>query len=530
MSFKTIHQDLLDENETAPRRDAFGHKELAEQLYENLTRSPEGKVVAIDASWGRGKSDLLYRVAKLHNEHLIGSIKETDTKPKTLPTLSDLPTRALWLNPWLDKDVSLTGQVAIELSRRAARLGTENDWFERFAPAMGLLAVQGLGLMTAFAAPMLLGPVASAVVPYAVDEIKNLDVVKQATSPKFLTDLTTKLFTALRVEDEAQAPRTITDAFSTVAEALIDENKKLLGSKNREQKDKLFVFIDDIDRCLPERQIAILEEIHALTASNAPVVFMMAIDTSIAASSLSIHYKSSEIDQFLYLDKLFDQRIKLAPSPPFGPFITNLMQTEILWPVRFNPEAGKALLGSYREKLTELLPAETTYDAWLGGVIESVEGAQNQNPRTWQRAMELFAIALGDLLGQRKWIDRPDIIFPWLVLRTRQPGFAATTLSTILSRAKNSTQDKGEAYTIFLTSTSPYLTTWKNRNERDTEEYRDRALLSDDAERDWLLRMLGLTKEYEVETRPFEALHKATFHVIEAFEESCKATGAGSLF
>lgn len=527
MSFKTIHQDLLDKDMTAPRKDAFGHKDLAEQLYENLTRSPEGKVVAIDASWGRGKSDLLYRIAKLHNKRLLESIKATDTTPP--PTLSALPTRALWLNPWLDKDVSLTGQVTIELSRRAARLEKKDDWFEKFAPAMGLLAVQGLGLMTAFAAPMLLGPVASAVVPYAVNEIKELATVKEATSPKFLTGLTEKLFTALRVEDEAQAPRTITDAFSTVASALISENKKLLESKDREQKDKLFVFIDDIDRCLPERQIAILEEIHALTASNAPVVFMMAIDTSIAASSLSIHYKSSEIDQFLYLDKLFDQRIKLAPSPPFGPFIQNLMETEILWPVQFNPEAGKALLGSYRTRITNLLPPSISYEAWLRLVIESVEGAQNQNPRTWQRAMELFAIALGDLDGQGEWIKRPDVIFPWLVLRTRQPVLAASTLSTILSRARNKSQDRSSAYTTLLRGLSPYLMTWKNQSERNEDEYREEDLLSEDVERDWLLRKLGLTMEHKSEAKPFESLYKMTFEIIEAFEESCKKTGAGNL-
>jgi hypothetical protein len=54
---------------------------------------------------------------------------------------------------------------------------------------------------------------------------------------------------------------------------LVDEYLALL-----DRKGALFVCIDDVDRCLPDHQIAMLEAIHFLTAAGARAYFLVALD------------------------------------------------------------------------------------------------------------------------------------------------------------------------------------------------------------------------------------------------------------
>ncbi|MGN7613603.1 P-loop NTPase fold protein [Magnetococcales bacterium HHB-1] len=110
---------------------------------------------------------------------------------------------------------------------------------------------------------------------------------------------------------------------------------KIVGKNNNK---KLIICIDDLDRCLPERQVALLEAIHFLTATNAPTSFLIAIDPTLAEQAIVTHYKTDHFNPRQYLDKIFSIRLNL-------PVIGDNQVTYLL-----------------EEELTEILDKMTTID------------------------------------------------------------------------------------------------------------------------------------------------------------------------
>jgi hypothetical protein len=112
-----------------------------------------------------------------------------------------------------------------------------------------------------------------------------------------------ELFDDGKTETPYDSVKAMADAFRN----LVNQYQRLTGS----QDHPLVILVDDLDRCLPDHQIAILESIHFLTSAGANCHFVIAIDPQLVAQAAISHYKVYSFDTEQFLDKLFDLRVSL---------------------------------------------------------------------------------------------------------------------------------------------------------------------------------------------------------------------------
>lgn len=116
--------------------------------------------------------------------------------------------------------------------------------------------------------------------------------------------------------------------------------------------DRLVVFVDDLDRCLPDKAIEVLEAIK-LFVDVPDCVFMLGLDQDVIARGVEIRYKEfnksddgqiNPIDGVKYLEKIIQLPFQIPPieSTDMGDFVTGLVQS---WPRPECPEVFAKGLG-----------------------------------------------------------------------------------------------------------------------------------------------------------------------------------------
>jgi iron(II)-dependent oxidoreductase len=89
-----------------------------------------------------------------------------------------------------------------------------------------------------------------------------------------------------------------------------------VGREEGEDKEGvLVVFIDDLDRCLPDKTIEVLETIKLFLDKSA-CVFVLGADTDVIQSAIEAHYETEKIEGMKakdYLDKIIQLRFELPP-------------------------------------------------------------------------------------------------------------------------------------------------------------------------------------------------------------------------
>ena len=96
---------------------------------------------------------------------------------------------------------------------------------------------------------------------------------------------------------------------------LLDEIKQQLNDITstkiyEEKQTKLIIMVDEIDRCLPDEQLMVLERLHHLFEVNSCAVIVAVNQNSIAATVHTLY----GIKGYEYLRKFFDFTFKLLPS------------------------------------------------------------------------------------------------------------------------------------------------------------------------------------------------------------------------
>ncbi len=73
------------------------------------------------------------------------------------------------------------------------------------------------------------------------------------------------------------------------------------------EKEKVFIFIDDLDRCFPEKTIELFETIkNFLTKEGCKVVYIIGVDDKVVNSAIMAKYGEVEdFDGYKYLEKIF---------------------------------------------------------------------------------------------------------------------------------------------------------------------------------------------------------------------------------
>jgi hypothetical protein len=261
--------------------DSLHHASLAASLISHMQTLPPGAVMAVQGPWGRGKTDVVRRVYDA--------------------VAADDGPQPLWLNPWQYGTPNLIAPLVVDLTGRLQQKQPHPSRTLRRAVTTLLRA----GNAIAFKA-------ASVVVPFG-------SVIEAASSPidDFLTDLFEPHVNAEAVDLDPVAK--MADRFRE----LVDEYLRELGPGG----GRLVLCVDDIDRCLPDHQIAMLEAIYFLTSARAEVTFLVAIDPTLVQQAAVTHYRTADFDTHQYLDKLFDLRVNLPALR--GADLTSLIQDQL---------------------------------------------------------------------------------------------------------------------------------------------------------------------------------------------------------
>ncbi len=280
-----VSQGTLDQG-AAPVPDALGHDQTARAILHKAVFLPPGAVMAVQGSWGRGKTDVLTRVAALVR----------DAEQHGLP--SGLIADALWINPWQYGTPDLLTPLVLSMLGRLPDEKKRNDRRLRKVAESLLRAGLNFGLKAL---------------------TTGVPILSMAADP--VDKMVAGLFEAAGMKGESDRPDP--DPVSVMGERFRELSQALLEAKQRAPDARLLVCIDDLDRCLPDRQVALLEAVRFLISSGAPVTFLIALDPVLARQAILTHYRTDVFDPDRYLDKMFDLRINL---PSIGGQIQGLVR------------------------------------------------------------------------------------------------------------------------------------------------------------------------------------------------------------
>ncbi len=68
-------------------------------------------------------------------------------------------------------------------------------------------------------------------------------------------------------------------------------NKKGIRNKKNKEKKPLIVFIDDLDRCPPERIVGVMNAINTITYLE-NTIFFLGYDTNLVGRAIGEHYSN----------------------------------------------------------------------------------------------------------------------------------------------------------------------------------------------------------------------------------------------
>lgn len=249
--------------------------------------------IGVSGGWGAGKSTLV----KLVKADLEATIKAEGTKPSYV---------LMEFNAWLyqgyeDARQALLQSVSDRLVEEAKRRETLVDKAVAFGKRIKLLKLGRLAapvlthaaIGTAAAGPLgaLVGAVSGLV--QSIDDAGKRDENLKAVQVAY-GDLKPELQDLLKEQEETSLPKEI--------EALRDAFVELLEELNV----TLVVFVDDLDRCLPNTAIATLEAMRLLLLVKR-TAFVIAADESMIRGAVRAHFKGVDIEDGLvtsYFDKL----------------------------------------------------------------------------------------------------------------------------------------------------------------------------------------------------------------------------------
>ena len=248
--------------------DALGHGAQAARLIGFARQLGPGAVIGLQGSWVRGKTDVLARLA--------------------LQTLGDDPPpgvgdRAVWINPWQYGTPDLLTPVVLQLEERArGRGGAALEVAKKHGPTI-VKAGLGFGAKAGGLVGLPGAPLLEAVAPAAASAVG-----------------------ALVAEDEGDPIALMGEAFRELVDAACPPEVRGVGGR-------LFILVDDLDRCLPERQVALLQALRFLVSAGAAATFVVALDPDLAKEGVRAFYRTDAFDAERYLDKMFDLRVDLPP-------------------------------------------------------------------------------------------------------------------------------------------------------------------------------------------------------------------------
>lgn len=334
--------------------DALGHEDLAGAIVRHITSLPPASVISVQGSWGRGKTDVVTRIFDWF-------IKEAEAGRAPEP---------IWVDPWQYGRPDLIQPVVLRLMERMGKQHQVSEQLKNVAK--NLLRASNDMVFKAVSTFVPFGSIIGAAQP-AVDDIIN----------GLLNDAT-------------QSPDADADPVHEMASRFYELVNVVVGSQGQDTaRLPLLICVDDLDRCLPDHQIAMLEAIYFLTSAGAHCSFLVALDPVLVQQAAITHYRTDAFDSNQYLDKLFQLRVNLTALQPDK--IEGIIDAELKLP-RGDPAEAVLLRG--------LAAGPEEMKKAFGRVFAVPELT---NPRLVHRVFERLRLAAAANIGKnRDFLRDPD--------------------------------------------------------------------------------------------------------------------------
>ncbi|MGF1903395.1 KAP family P-loop NTPase fold protein [Aliivibrio sifiae] len=245
----------------------FGRREFAQNLKNIFTNTTGGFVLAIDATWGEGKTSFIHQ--------LIHDLKDTEG---LIPIYYDAFSNDFSSDTFLSIGATIAHEVELHFDKigKQSRTKTQIDHLKSVTKSTALELVKlgtNLGLKSLTAGL-----------------IQSSDLEKIAsnafTSATFGT-------LALDLNEKYKAyenARSNINSYIKTLESISNNNEKVI------------FFIDELDRCRPNFAVEVLEKVkHLFPAKN--VIFVISYNKSQLSKIISNVYGASPDDSLKYLEK-----------------------------------------------------------------------------------------------------------------------------------------------------------------------------------------------------------------------------------
>lgn len=288
--------------------DPLGQDPAIRTLVNTLQRIPTPACIALYGSWGAGKSTVLHSAAKRWKNDKLGPVVWFD--PWEYERQDDL------LTPFLFHIVDQLGLSGARLERAKALAGSI------LKVLVSLTARVGLAYATAGISEV----AKAAAAPF--DKFKPEDFAQYFTEHKEYQDAVKS--TKLR--------------FAELVALGIEEFRATNQELPSGSDPRVAIYIDDVDRCLPDNVVALIEGIKLLLAGDGvtpqlvadeskkasnKAVFVFALDRQIVGEAIRARYPNSTLyTGENYLEKIFDVSLEVPPARADGikQLITDCLQ------------------------------------------------------------------------------------------------------------------------------------------------------------------------------------------------------------
>jgi hypothetical protein len=364
-------------------KDALRHTELAEGVLVAANLRPSLRVISVEGSWGRGKTDTLERLAHLAREG---------------DTVDGVTREVLWVNPWQHAEPNLLSPLILDL--------------------LDLIAAS---------TPEKLGGIKDIATGVALGAAKVCWRAFRKTTVGSIADTTLDEMQKA-IEDRAGGARPEVDTGRALGQRFAKLVELALGAIGAKPNQRLLICVDDLDRCLPHQQVAMMEALHFLTRTKARVVFVVAMDPAMAGEGLRTHYSTQAIDTERYLDKMFDLRIAL-PGVDL-PDVKALAEGHI---ESLERGARQAMCDEFR-----------TSGDLVNAITHATAIAELRNPRLVRKVFDrLYLFCCSPDAEQVVKQSFPNVLTAWLFLIERWP-----ILRSVMSDAGS---EAGQAWASIVT-------------------------------------------------------------------------------
>ena len=365
-ALKKTKRILIHNDSPADRSEHFGFSVYAE-TFAKLIADRENKTpltVAINGAWGSGKTSLMYAI-----RDLLQRISNDVDLAGGDPVFHRC--RTVWFNAWKysSKDAILVALVE-EIVAQLMTEGFPKQRLERMRQEGGKLDWSGIS--------------------------SAMDDLVHASDSKDITGI-------LKSDSGLLRNLPLLREFERFLDRLIGWS---ITGRTRSQADPEFddtrgvlvFFIDDLDRCQPNRVAQVLETIK-LFMDRPGCVFVIGMDIDIVEKAVKAQYQRIEgFDEHAYMDKLIQLQFNLPPLRP--EHIQNFIRGELMGAANENPILR-----------------------YLEDVSETVEA----NPRTVKRFINAFSIqrSLAETQGflQNGTMDE-DLLAKWIIISFAFERFA----------------------------------------------------------------------------------------------------------